>query len=147
MKKQLEKILHNEIPLSQAIGIAVVEYGASGLSLFAPLENNINHKSTAFGGSLYAVSVLTGWGLIYLLLREHGLSGHIVIQASGTKFLKPVTTDIVTKCTFKSKQQTEKFIKMYKRKGIARIQLEVAVISHEETCVLFEGSYVVHSRY
>ena len=80
MIKELQKVLHLEIQLTRAIGIEVVEYGENGLTLYAPLDNNINHKSTAFGGSLYSVSVLTGWGLLYLLLIKYGLSGQIVIQ-------------------------------------------------------------------
>lgn len=146
MIDELQKVLYSEIPLTKSIGIEVIDYGDHGLSLRAPLENNTNHKCTAFGGSLYSVSVLSGWGLIYLLLREHGLSGHIVIQESRTRFLKPVATDIITNCAFDSTEQYEKLLRTYKRKGIARIRLESHIVCHSETCVIFEGSYVIHSR-
>lgn len=146
MIDELQKVLHSEIPLTKAIGIEVVEYGDQGLILSAPLENNINHKSTAFGGSLYSVSVLSGWGLIYMLLREHGLSGHIVIYESSTRFLKPVTNDIVASCAFDSTEQCEKLLRTYKRKGIVRTRLESHVICNPETSVIFEGSYVIHGR-
>ena len=145
MIKQLQEVLNTEIPLTNDIGIQVGEHTDLSLTLHAPLENNINHKCTAFGGSIYSVSVLSGWGLIYLLLKQHNLSGHIVIQESHTKFIKPVATDITAICSFKSTQQYEKFLKMYKRKGIARISLEAKIECNGEIAVIFNGTYVVHT--
>ena len=144
MNSELQKILNSEIPLTKEIGISVGECADNSLTLNAPLENNINHKRTAFGGSIYSVSVLSGWGLIYLFLRRHGLSGHIVIQDSITKFLKPVTSTISSKCSFRSKEQQDNFIKIYKRKGKARIQLESRIEGEGSTNVIFIGTYVVH---
>ena len=145
MIKLLQEVLNSEIPLTTNIGLKVIEYNDLSLTLSAPLENNINHKSTAFGGNIYSVSVLSGWGLIYLLLKQHDLSGHIVIQESNTKFIKPVATDITAKCSFKSSEQYEKFLKVYKRKGIARINLEAKILYNNEDAVIFNGTYVVHT--
>jgi len=144
MIKQLQEVLNTEIPLTNSIGIQVGEHTDLSLTLHAPLINNTNHKRTAFGGSIYSVSVLSGWGLIYLLLKQHDLSGHIVIQESNTKFIKPVTSDITAKCSFKSTEQYEKFVNMYKRRGKARIRLEAKIISNSENAVIFNGTYVVH---
>ena len=146
MIDELQNVLHSEIPLTKSIGIEVVEYGDNGLTLSAPLENNFNHKCTAFGGSLYSVCVLSGWGLVHLLLREHGLSGHIVIHESRTKFLKPVATDIIANCAFDSAEQCETLLRTYKRKGMARVRLESRVVCNSDVCVTFEGSYVIHRR-
>jgi thioesterase domain-containing protein len=145
MIEELQQVLHSEIPLTKTIGIKVIDRTDLSLTLSAPLENNINHKCTAFGGSIYSVAVLSGWGLIYLLLKQHGLSGHVVIQESNTKFIKPVTSDITAKCSFKSKDQYERFLKMYQRKGIARIQLKSSITNDTGTNVIFKGSYVVHT--
>ena len=144
MINELQALLHAEIPLTKAIGIKVGEYNNHSLTLHAPLENNINHKCTAFGGSLYSVAVLSGWGLVYLLLQQHELSGHIVIQESNIKFIKPVVSDITAKCSFESAAQIDKFIKTYKKKGIARIDLEAHITCNNEASVVFNGSYVVH---
>ena len=144
MIEKLQQVLHSEIPLTKAIGIEVIEYNENSLTISAPLENNINHKCTAFGGSLYSVSVLSGWGLIYLLLEKFNLTGHIVIQESHTKFIKPVDSDITSSCTFESPAHYEKFINMYRKKGKARIKLESKVICNGEICVIFTGHYVVH---
>jgi thioesterase domain-containing protein len=146
MIKELQNTLYSEILLTSTIGIEVVEYNGSGLTLSAPLENNINHKATAFGGSLYSVSVLSGWGLIYLLLKERELTGQIVIQESNTRFLRPVTSNIIAKCALESAEQFEMFISTYNRKGRARIRLQSHVVCNDQTSVIFEGSYVVHSQ-
>lgn len=142
----LQDVLYKEIPLTQAIGIQVVDSTDRSLSLKAPLTNNINHKCTAFGGSLYSVSVLTGWGLLYTILKQHKLSGHIVIQESNTRFLKPVIEDIYSHCSIDNWQDIDKFIRMYKRKGIARIQLTTHIMCKHVNCVEFSGRYVVHQN-
>lgn len=145
MYQQLQDVLHAEIPLTKEIGIQVIEHTDLALSLRAPLQNNINHKCTAFGGSLYSVSVLSGWGLLYLLIKQHDLTGHIVIQESHTKFIKPVNSDITANCAFESSHHYEKFLSMYKKKGIARIQLEATIMCNAENAVIFNGTYVVHT--
>lgn len=144
MMKELENTLHSEIPLTREIGIEVVDYNGDSLTLKAPLEKNINHKCTAFGGSLYSVSVLSGWGLIHLFMKEHGLTGHIVIQESHTRFLKPVVQDLVATCAFDSTEQQERFVRMYQKKGIARLSLTSRMTGDGETLVEFSGNYVVH---
>ena len=145
MLEELQKVLNAEIPLTSAISIKTEEYTGLSLSLSAPLEKNINHKSTAFGGSLYCVSVLSGWGLIYLTMKQLGLSGHIVIQESNTKFLRPVASDIIATSEFSSQAQCDKFIQMFKRKNIARVKLTSRIMSDNIPAVIFEGNYVVHT--
>lgn len=145
MKDALEKLLHNEIPLTRAIGIRVAEASPISLTLTAPLANNINHKSTAFGGSLYSVAVLSGWGLIHTLMQRHGLNGHIVIQESQTKFIRPVVGEIRACCSFESDHHWQRFIDMYRRKSLARIALESQIVGEAGPALRFEGRYVVHA--
>ena len=142
--KHLQKVLREEIPLTRAMGLEVVRYTGDSLSLKAPLAPNTNHKSTAFGGSLYSVAVLSGWGLVYLLLREHDLKGHVVIQESHTRFLRPVDDEISAQCSFASSDQVQRFLNTYRRKGLARLKLESQVTSQGSVKLVFNGSYVVH---
>lgn len=145
MLKILQNRLHTDIPIAQQMGIEVSAYDGKTLSLKAPLANNINHKQTAFGGSLYSVSVLTGWSLIYLLLAEENLAGHIVIQKTQTHFLQPVTQDLLTHCRIESEKEKQRFLKIYRRKGIARLHLQVAIEDENgQPQLSFEGDYVVH---
>jgi hypothetical protein len=79
--RYLESILHHDIPLTREMGLKVIDWQDRRLQLHLPLDANINHKSTMFGGSLYCGAVLAGWGWLHLQLREEGIEdGHIVIQ-------------------------------------------------------------------
>lgn len=145
MIKILQSVLNTEIPLTNAMGIEVEAYSESGIRLSAPLSKNINHKCTAFGGSLYSVAVLTGWSLIYLLMHEQNLSGHIVIQESKIQYLLPVDTDIISTCSFENQEQVNRFLKVYRRKNKSRISLTVTIEQNFKNAVVFYGQYVVHS--
>lgn len=140
----LQDVLHHEIPLSRDMGVTVVDYDGARLTLKAPLENNINHKATAFGGSLYSLAVLSGWGLLYLQLKEQGLQGHIVIHESQVKYLKPVQGDIIAMAILDEPAIMDRFVKAYRRSGKARIKLHAEVQFEGELAVEFLGQYVVH---
>ena len=142
--KELQAVLNSEIPLTNAIGIKVIKYTGNAIQISAPLENNINHKSTAFGGSLYSVSVLAGWSLVYALLIENKLEGHIVIHESNIRFLKPVNDTITAHCEFDNELHKNRFLKGYNRKGIARIKLTSVIKQNDQNAVIFDGTYVVH---
>ena len=144
MKQTLQQVLYDEIPLTKPIGISVEDCSMNTVTLSAPLENNINHKNTAFGGSLYSVSVLAGWSMIYTLLKENNLQGNIVIYDSNIRFLVPVADDIVATCHLPAPSHTERFLKTYRKKGKARIKLESHIPQKNNDAVIFEGTYVVH---
>lgn len=144
-QQHLQQTLNNDIPLTSAIGIQVVEFTGSSLTLSAPLANNTNHKRTAFGGSLYSVAVLAGWGLLYLRLRALGLAGNIVIQESHVRYIHPVADDIIVTCNIESEAYFQKFINFFNRKDIARISLVSLVTQNSDIALEFEGNYVVHT--
>lgn len=139
----LERRLLEDIPLARAMGLTVAEYSGSALSLRAPLEKNGNHKSTAFGGSLYSLAVLAGWGLLYLKMNESGRRGRIVIQESRIRYLLPVAEDIVATCRLESRERLEAFFRTYDRRGTGRIDLSCSVEANGVRAVEFEGRYVV----
>ncbi len=140
---QLERTLHGEIPLSQAMGIRVASYDGACLRLAAPLAPNINHKLTAFGGSLYALAVLCGWGLIHLKLGETGLHKHIVIQEGSINYLRPVNEDLVAECRLDD-AEWRRFLRTLERHDRARLALGAAILHDALPAVEFTGRYVVH---
>lgn len=143
MAQALQEVLHHEIPLSQQIGLVAQEYDGERLALRAPLAPNINHKSTAFAGSLTAVATLAGWGLVWLLLHEQGLSGVIVIHESATHYQHPVAQDFVATCRKPDARTVERFLDGLRRRGKARLPLTVEIADSEgRVAVRFTGSYV-----
>ena len=59
--------------------VAVVSAAADAVTLSAPLAPNINHRSTAFGGSVSTLAILSAWSLVNLRLRAEGLRSRLVI--------------------------------------------------------------------
>ena len=96
--RALRAKLRRDMPITKALGLRVVGNEGGGLVLSSPLEPNINHKGTAFAGSLNATATLAGWGTIWLLLREHGIRSHVVIQDSTVHYFRPVTGDFTARC-------------------------------------------------
>ena len=145
--RHLESILHRDIPLTQAMGIKVLDWHDQQLRLYLPLEANVNHKSTMFGGSLYCGAVLAGWGWLHLRLREEGIEdGHIVIQEGQIGYPLPVTHDATAICAAPEEKVWKRFVATYKRYGRARLALDTWIVNEgsEERAVTFTGQYVLH---
>ena len=141
----LERMLCDQIPLTHALGIRVGAYDGQSLVLHAPFERNTNHKCTVFGGSLYAVAVLSGWGLLYLALHDQGLKGHIVIQASTVAYELPGTSDFEARSHLPEDAVFERFLKLYRKRGKARLTLSSEIYSQGKRLFTFEGRYVAHT--
>jgi len=77
--RTLELLLHAEIPLSQAMQVRVLRFDRNGLVLGAALAPNLNHKKTAFGGSLNSLATLACWGLVQLLRPEEPKTAMAVV--------------------------------------------------------------------
>ncbi|MBC3364813.1 YiiD C-terminal domain-containing protein [Pseudomonas sp. SWRI154] len=145
--RYLETTLHRDIPLTQDMGLRVLDWQARQLRLFLPIAANVNHKSTMFGGSLYCGAVLGGWGWLHLALREEGIEdGHIVIQEGQITYPLPVTGDGTVICDAPDEKTWKRFLATYRRYGRARLALQTQVmnVGSEKVAVQFEGQYVLH---
>jgi thioesterase domain-containing protein len=145
--RYLESILHHDIPLTREMGLKVLDWQHDQLQLHLPLQANINHKSTMFGGSLYCGAVLAVWGWLHLKLREAGIEdGHIVIQEGQISYPLPVTRDATVVCPAPEDKVWKRFLATYKRYGRARLTLETWIVNErsEERAVTFTGQYVLH---
>ncbi|MFJ2428522.1 YiiD C-terminal domain-containing protein [Pseudomonas sp. NPDC087804] len=143
----LESVLHHDIPLTRDMGLRVLDWREQQLSLYLPLDPNVNHKSTMFGGSLYCGAVLAGWGWLHLRLKEEGITdGHIVIQEGQINYPLPVTGDATAICPAPDERVWKKFLAMYQRHGRARLVLQTRIVNvgSDIDAVTFSGQYVLH---
>lgn len=126
---ELEDFLRREIPMSRSMGVRVTRLDAAGLELAAPLAPNLNHKRTAFGGSLYSLAVLAAWATVRRLLAEAGIKAHVVIGEGSLCYLKPVAGEFRAACAVPPEDEADRFRTALMRKGKARIALRCEVLA------------------
>lgn len=142
----LQTLLHKEIPISQVMQVTVESWECRELLLALPLKPNINHMSSAFGGSLYCGAVLAGWGWMHLYLRELGVTdGHIVIQEGQIMYPYPVLGDAQVICHAPDETELKKFEKTFRRYKKGRLALTSVVLYEGKEAVKFTGQYVVYT--
>lgn len=140
---ELEKRIFTDIPLARHIGVRVVEFDGRTLVLSAPLAANSNHKGTAFGGSLFSLAVLAGWGLLTLKLAERGVEGELVVQESRVSYLLPVTGELVARASLPQGRELDRFLIAVDRYRKGRVRLDVSIEHDGREAVRFEGTFAL----
>jgi thioesterase domain-containing protein len=143
---KVETYLHEHIPITRAMGLKVAGYDGKAVRLWAPLEPNLNHRQTAFGGSVSALGILAGWTLLHIKLGESGGSAQLVIQHSETEYIGPVERDFITVCAMPETEEWAKFEQTFRRYGKARVHLESLVEVEGRTLARHIGGYVAVRR-
>lgn len=138
----VEAYLHEHIPISRAMGIVVAEASTERVALGAPLEPNVNHRSTVFGGSCASVAILAAWTLVHLRVRETGLVARVVIQRGATDYRLPIEGAFVATCDSPGEPAWDRFVRALRRRGQARIELDATVTSDGVVVATFSGAYV-----
>jgi thioesterase domain-containing protein len=138
----LEEFLHAKIPLTSTMGIRVIETGRR-LVLEAPLDANVNHLGTAFGGSLHTLPILACYSVVWTLLREAGLDGHVVVKHSAADYRQPVKGTLRAVCDRPAAETVTAFITDLRRLKKARMELSAIVEgTHGKPAVEFTGTFV-----
>lgn len=139
---ELERFLHDHIPLARAMEVRIVVSAGDELVLSAPLEANENHHGTLFGGSASALAILAAWGWLHLRLDEEGLDPDLVIQRSRMEFLTPGRADVTARCAGVGDRAWRRFLRTYRRFGRARLELEAVLTAGEEEVARLRGAFV-----
>lgn len=140
--KQLEELLHREIPISRQMGVRDLDVKNESVSLLLPITPNRNHKSTLFGGSLYSASALACYGLFLAGLAERGLPGNNIVIAEGNiKYLKPVTGDIRIRAVWNTSEEKERFFQTLLNKKKARVVMNARSEEGGQICTEFASSF------
>ena len=140
--KALETYLHDHIPLSAAMQVAVIEVGEDRLVLGAPLESNINHRDTVFGGSASALAILSAWSLVHTRLKQQELSARLVIQSNTMRYDRPIAGDFTATAALADIGAWDRFIATFLRRGKARIAVVSTLDCDGQTVGAFEGAFV-----
>lgn len=140
---ELTAYLHEHIPITRSLGARVEHMDGRSVRLVAPLAPNLNHRATAFGGSLSMLAILSGWALLHVQLLDRDLAGRIVIQRSAFDYQAPIDGEFVATTSLPAPEAWTRFLATLTRHHAARV-----VVHAEVTCgaVLggrHEGTYAV----
>ncbi|MDA0337963.1 MAG: YiiD C-terminal domain-containing protein [bacterium] len=138
----VESYLHQNIPLSRQMGIRVTLCDNSGVRLTAPLEPNVNHMATVFGGSASAVAMLCGWGLMHARIAELPFATELVIRRNQMEFDSPLDGDFDAWCAAPDADTLAQFDTALIDEGKARLQLDVDLLIDDRCAAAFVGTYV-----
>jgi len=138
----MERYLHENIPLSAAMGVRVRLATPQHVLLSAPIGPNINHHQTVFGGSGVVLATLSAWTLLHLRLAKLAGPAQLVIQRSSMEYQKPIPGDFEADCAFGDDAAWDKFQLMLKRRRRARMTLQARLLHESHDMGLFVGDFV-----
>lgn len=137
---QLQQAWYHYIPLSEKMGVRISQYTGQRFITTMPHTGNQNLHDTVFAGSLFSLATLTGWGLIWLLLRERHLGGNIMLADAHVRYSNPVRgkpeaiADLSSLCGD---------LDRLARGRKARVQVQVVVSDNGIAGAVFEGVFMV----
>lgn len=142
--QEFQNKLYNQIPLTKLMEFKVDNIDENILKTKAPISINKNDKNTAFAGSLSTITTISAWSICFLKCFDWGYeNAMIAIIDSNTKYLKPVTSDIICETTIPTIEEFNKLKKKLVEKGSGSIKIRSKVVQNNSTCVEFEGIYVI----
>ena len=141
----LEALILATIPLAREMGVRVVDGEPGTLMLTAPPGPNSNDKGTAFAGSLYALLVLCGWGLVTRELWRAGLEGRVMIAESSTRYRAPVHGGLRARAAAARGEDLAARLADYKATGRASVNVRVVAEGADGAAVELSGCYAIRS--
>jgi len=142
--EELEKTFHQLIPISKSMGVTVVDYTENSLTLGAPLLENINHQNSAFGGSLFSLSALTGWGILQIQLSRLSLDCNTVVANATVNYSRPVFDDL--RCTVELTENKQKRFEELLETVSQVIDLDARIESRGEIAMTSTATYHIKVR-
>ena len=137
----VEQYLHEQIPISAAMAVTVSAIDPQ-VVLAVPLQPNINHRQTGFGGSISTLAILSAWTFVHIRLQPLSKPYRIVIQDNSVEYLQPVTSDFEARCISPPAETWQRFLKILQRKGKSRIKLAAEIYAEDQLVSTFSGNYV-----
>lgn len=139
---ELERYLHDHIPLSKAMAAAVVSIAPDSVILKAPLAPNINHRETVFGGSASALAILAAWSLLHVRLRLEGSDARVVIQRNSMEYILPIAGEFTARSSLESIEDWARFTRTLARRGKARVGVDSVLEYDGEIAGRLHGEFV-----
>ncbi|MCP4333694.1 MAG: DUF4442 domain-containing protein [Gammaproteobacteria bacterium] len=122
----LTQKIRGAIPLSEPMQFSIDNLSQDEIRVSAPLQPNINIHGTGFAGSIYSLSVLTGWALCTHIMDELAMDGDLVVGKAEISYRAPVKTDLECQCQATAEQR-QSFLQQFRDQGKGRLALEITI--------------------
>jgi thioesterase domain-containing protein len=144
--RELERYLHERIPLSRTMQVSCIAADPEGVILHAPLAPNINHHATVFGGSASALAILAAWSLLHLRLQHVHSDCDLVIQRNTMDYLLPITGAFTATAALLEPQEWPRILRLLERRGLARARVGAHLRLGDQVSGRFSGEFVAMTR-
>ncbi len=142
--EEIQNKIHTQIPMTKLMQLELLSIDKNSLITTAPLKINVNDKGTAFGGSLSSIAIISSWCMAYYLSKRLNIENpNIVIFKNETKFIRPVTKDIICTSFIPNQEELSNLEVKLKTKNSASIKIHAQIIEDEKVCLDFQGLYVI----
>jgi thioesterase domain-containing protein len=142
----LKQWIYQNIPALNNFEFEIESLGSDEVILKVPLKAHLNHKGTAFGGSLYNAAVLASYLLVYSEFKAVNVAADSFVISDGSmKYLKPVHQDFLVTVIW-PKSQRENVLKTLTSKGKARWVLKASLTVGGLLCAEFNGRFVLNQN-
>ncbi|WP_241608011.1 fatty acid biosynthesis protein FabY [Rosenbergiella epipactidis] len=138
--EQLQQAWYQHIPLSEKMGVRIQQYTGQKFMTTMPETGNQNPHHTLFAGSQFSLATLTGWGLIWLLLRERKLGGTIVLADAHIRYSQPLQGRPTASADLGSLKGDLDRLACGRK---ARVSLDVTLSDEHHQGAVFQGVYLV----
>ena len=140
LSSELQSTWHKTIPMSKAMNIEIGFYDQKRLVTTCDEAFNKNLHNTMFAGSIYTLATLTGWGWVYLLIKQKNLDGNVVLADANIRYHRPVEGIAYAKTG--GLLSTGSVDDLQDKKKV-KLHVEVQVMSGEKVAATFKGLYFV----
>jgi len=132
---QLELAIRQGIPISAAMDFKVETLQAQQINVSGGALQNKNVHQTAFAGSLYSISTLAAWGLVFSKLP---LGASLVMEKASIEYLRPVKGKILASA-YLSNEDTKALLITLERDKKVRVELPVTIDYNDKRAVNFNA--------
>ncbi len=134
---ELQGYLYEQIPLSRAMEVTVIENG-DRVILEAALKPNINHRGSVFGGSESSLALLAGWAWLRERVVPIYPDANLVVASSQMVYAKPVLGDFRATCLG---GDAVRLFDHLERRGSARLSLTITLTEGDVVVATMEGVF------
>ena len=142
MSETYEKFIRDYVPLTQEMGLRLLEINEERIRLGFPAEPNFNAMNVVFGGSQVSGAALACWAWMFHRLKESGVEAKVVLKDCESSLKRPVTEDYEVHSMGLSASEWEEFVVTLRAKGQTRLQLSAQVIQNGDLMATYTGRYV-----